>query len=76
MSPLAAVYGATENDFKKAPAGPLVNVLENRIADQLITQIDADFAMLPVDGLGLEYRAAHRLKYSAGIAVSLPAADR
>ena len=42
----------------KVPTGSAISAFENQIARQLISQIDADFLVLPIDGLGLEYRAA------------------
>ncbi|MFT4721051.1 MAG: hypothetical protein ACI9SB_002226 [Candidatus Azotimanducaceae bacterium] len=58
LSPLAATQLIAADELVKARSGSAISVFENRIADQLMTQIDNDFALLPMDGLGLEYRVA------------------
>jgi uncharacterized protein (DUF885 family) len=58
LSPLAATQLVAADELVKAQSGSAISVFENRIADQLMAEIDNDFALLPMDGLGLEYRVA------------------
>lgn len=54
---LASQFSAAD-ETAKAPTVSAISAFENQIADQLIDRINKDFLLLPIDGSGLEYRAA------------------
>lgn len=56
---LFSVHLFASDNIAKAPTDSAISAFENQIAKQLISRIDNDFLLLPMDGLGLEYRAAY-----------------